>query len=279
MTAISVIDLHWMGRPHTIGAWRVGDALVDPGPATCLPALLDGLGDWRPSAVLLTHIHFDHAGATGALVARWPDLRVYVHRRGARHLTAPERLEASARRVFGPAFDERFGSLVPIPEANITALDGGEEVCGLEVLYTPGHASHHVSYRDADGCAFVGDVAATRVLDGGPLLLPTPAPDIDLDLWAQSVDAVAAWEPTRLVITHFGSVEEPAAHLAAVRDELALHRELFARAPDSAAYEEAVRASLIDRGVGDRLADYELVAPLDNNYVGLERWQTVRDGG
>ena len=83
--------------------------LVDCGPVTCQPALLEGMGDWRPSALLLTHIHFDHAGGAGALVERWPDMPVYVHRRGARHLVDPSRLLASARRVFGDELDHLFG--------------------------------------------------------------------------------------------------------------------------------------------------------------------------
>src|SRR5579862_7343734 len=103
----AIIDLHWLGRAGLIGAWRVGDVLVDCGPATTLDALLAAIGSWQPRALLLTHIHFDHGGAAGALVERWPDLEVVVHERGARHLIAPERLEASARRVFGDDFDRR----------------------------------------------------------------------------------------------------------------------------------------------------------------------------
>jgi glyoxylase-like metal-dependent hydrolase (beta-lactamase superfamily II) len=266
-----VLDLQWMGRPRCIAAWRVGDVLVDCGPRTCLERLVEAMGDWRPRALLLTHIHFDHAGAAGALVRRWPELEVYVHRRGAKHLASPERLEASARRVFGDLFDERFGGLDPIPDANIHALDGGEEVLGFRSLYTPGHASHHLAFLHESGCAFVGDVAGARLVDDGPVLLPLPPPDIDLELWSASVDGVAAWRPDTLALPHFGRVLDPDAHLSAVREELSRTREFVRARTTQAEYVRAVReqlASLAPAVAGD----YELVVPLDQSFVGLQRW-------
>src|SRR5579863_5061722 len=98
-----------VGREHVIGCWHVDDVLIDPGPGSCLPVLLDALGDRRPRAVLLTHIHLDHAGASGALVQRWPDLEVYVHERGARHMHDPTRLIDSARRLYGDQMDRLWG--------------------------------------------------------------------------------------------------------------------------------------------------------------------------
>jgi glyoxylase-like metal-dependent hydrolase (beta-lactamase superfamily II) len=89
---VRVIDLMHLGNARVIGCWQVGDVLVDPGPSSCMDTLLGALGGERPSAVLLTHIHLDHAGATGTLVKRWPDLPVYVHERGARHMIDPSRL-------------------------------------------------------------------------------------------------------------------------------------------------------------------------------------------
>ena len=122
-----------MERPGCIAAWRIRDNLIDCGPTTTLPQLLRALGGWRPKRLILTHIHFDHAGAAGALAQEWPELEVYVHRRGARHMASPERLEASARRVFGDEFDARFGGLVPIPEQRLHPLDGGETIDGLRI--------------------------------------------------------------------------------------------------------------------------------------------------
>src|SRR5215218_3156446 len=143
------IDLRHMGNAKVICCWEVDGVLVDPGPQSTVQALLEALGEERPRALLLTHIHFDHAGASGALVRRWPDLPVYVHQRGARHLADPERLVASAARLYGgeDGLRDLWGEVVPVPEANLHVLSGGEEALGFDVAYTPGHASHHVCYR------------------------------------------------------------------------------------------------------------------------------------
>jgi glyoxylase-like metal-dependent hydrolase (beta-lactamase superfamily II) len=270
--APGLIDLLWMGRTNCIAAWLTRDVLVDCGPATTVHTLLDALGDRQPRALLLTHIHFDHAGAAGALVERWPDLEVWVHRRGARHLAAPERLEASARRVFGDTFDERFGSLTPIPERNLRPLDGGESVYGYRVLDTPGHASHHVAYLDeATGRAFVGDVAATRLFDGGPVFPATPPPDIDIEVWLDSVRLLVARGPTWLGLPHFGAVREPMEHLDAAVEAIRRHAEL-ARSLDCEAYVRTVREELSASLQPDAVAAQMLTVDLVQNYAGLRRW-------
>ena len=119
-----VIDLMHLGRARVIGCWQVGDVLVDPGPSSCLPTLLEALGGGRPRALLLTHIHLDHAGASGSLVARWPDLRVYVHELGAPHMADPSRLIVSAQRLYGEDMDRLWGEMAPVPEANLEVLVG-----------------------------------------------------------------------------------------------------------------------------------------------------------
>ena len=216
-----VIDVMHLGRPHVIGCWEVDGALVDPGPESSLPTLLEALGDERPRAVLLTHIHLDHAAATGALVRRWPDLEVYVHERGAPHLIDPSKLLASAERLYGDQMQRLWGEIVPVPEANVRALSGGESVLGMRVAYTPGHASHHVCYlHEESGTAFVGDVAAVRILPSNLILPPTPPPDIDIEAWEDSIRIVETWKPERLALTHFGAVDDPLPHLAQVRERL-----------------------------------------------------------
>ena len=120
--------------------------LVDPGPQSSMETLLEALGDERPRALLLTHIHLDHAAATGALVRRWPDLEVYVHERGAPHLIDPSKLLASAERLYGGAMEQLWGEIVPVPEANVRPLAGGEDFLGRRAAYTPGHASHLFCY-------------------------------------------------------------------------------------------------------------------------------------
>src|SRR4051795_2735750 len=186
-----VIDVEHLGREHVIGCWAVDGALVDPGPESSLETLLAALEGEQPSAVVLTHIHLDHAAATGAIVRRWPDIPVYVHERGARHLVDPSRLLASAERLYGDHMERLWGEIVPVPEANVKPLAGGEDVLGIRVAYTPGHASHHVSYfHEESGTAFVGDVAAARIPPSDLVVPPTPPPDIDVEAWIESIAIV-----------------------------------------------------------------------------------------
>ena len=276
MADMRLIDVMHLGRPHVIGAWLVGDVIVDPGPTSCLSTLLDGLGDARPRALLLTHIHLDHAGASGSLVERWPELEVYVHERGARHLVNPEKLLESARALYGDDMDRLWGEMVPVPEDRIRVLGGGESLFGgeFEVAYTPGHASHHVSYLH-DGTAFVGDVGGVRIA-GAPLTIaPSPPPDIDVEKWHESIELITQWNPRRLVMTHFGACED-------VDDQLAeLSRRLDdwagrAREQELDAFVSGVRAELAKHVDADTAAAYEQAAPPDQLYLGLERYWRKR---
>src|SRR5215213_11741850 len=202
-----LIDTMHLGRDRVIGAFEVGEGvIVDPGPASSAETLLEQV---EPRALLLTHIHLDHAGATGVLARRNPHLKVYVHERGAPHLIDPTKLLKSAGQLYGDDMDRLWGEVAPVPEENITVLTGGETVEGVRVAYAPGHASHHVVYLHEDsGDAFVGDVGGVRVPPNDFTLAPTPPPDIDLGAWNESLDLVEAWEPRRLCLTHFGTVDE-----------------------------------------------------------------------
>src|SRR5947207_3402083 len=199
-TTFTPIDLNWMGRPRSIAAVLVesegASALVDPGPESTLETLRAGLQAHGHNfqtlrALLLTHIHLDHAGATGALLRENPSLKVYVHESGAPHMVDPSRLLASAGRLYGGDLQPLYGECQPVPEANLISLEGGERIrigeLDLEVFYTPGHASHHVTYWDRkSGTAFVGDTAGIRI-EGEAFLLPaTPPPDIELEIWLRS---------------------------------------------------------------------------------------------
>jgi glyoxylase-like metal-dependent hydrolase (beta-lactamase superfamily II) len=235
------IDVMHLGRPHVICCWEIEGALVDPGPQSSMEALLEAIGDEQPRALLLTHIHLDHAAATGALVRRWPELEVYVHERGAPHLVDPSRLLASAERLYGDQMERLWGEILPVPESNVRPLAGGETVLGMRVAYTPGHASHHVCYlHEGSGTAFVGDVAAVLIPDTNLIVPPTPPPDIDVEAWEESIGIVEGWRPERLAVTHFGAIESPAEHLPRVRERL--HEEAsLARELDEVAYEERHR--------------------------------------
>jgi glyoxylase-like metal-dependent hydrolase (beta-lactamase superfamily II) len=266
------IDVRHRGREKVIACFEVDGVLIDPGPQSCEATLLEALGGERPRALLLTHIHFDHAGAAGTLVRRWPDLDVYVHERGAPHMADPERLVASAARLYGgeEGLRETWGEVVPVPEENLRVLSGGETVFGsFRVEYTPGHASHHVCYLHEDtGVAFVGDMAGVRIPPSGVTLAPTPPPDIDVDAWDRSIDAIAAWAPTTLALTHFGTADDPPAQLVAVREALHWQADLVA-AHDQAGFEAALHERVTEAGEVDAT---EQAAPLDHLFLGLDRW-------
>src|SRR5579862_2381283 len=174
---LRAVDLGYEGRGRVLGAWRHGELLIDCGPGSCVERLLEELGDEPPRALLLTHVHLDHAGAAGALVARWPQLPVYVHPRGAPHLADPSRLVASARRVFGERFDGLLGEVRPVPSENLRTIEDGMQIGSIACAWTPGHAWHHVAFLERDsGVAFPGDVAGVR-LAADVVVPPTPPPD------------------------------------------------------------------------------------------------------
>jgi glyoxylase-like metal-dependent hydrolase (beta-lactamase superfamily II) len=244
--------------------------------------VIDALGGEQPRAILLTHIHLDHAAATGALVRRWPDLEVYVHERGAPHLIDPAKLLASAERLYGDQMQRLWGEIVPVPEANVTVLSGGETVLGMRVAYTPGHASHHVSYLHEDsGTAFVGDVAACRIPPSRLVMPPTPPPDIDVEVWEESLDLLASWSPQRLALTHFGAVEDDVpGYLDAVRSRLREEARLVKDMPEDA-YEadlrRRIRAQMQAEGLGEETIQELLQAvPTAYQWRGLDRYWRKR---
>jgi glyoxylase-like metal-dependent hydrolase (beta-lactamase superfamily II) len=273
---VRVIDLMHLGRARVIGCWQVDDVLIDPGPTSCLPRLLDQLGDQRPSALLLTHIHFDHAGAAGSLVERWPDLRVYVHERGAKHMMDPTRLYESARRLYGDDMERLWGEMLPVPEANLEVLTGGETIREgrYEVAYTPGHASHHVSYLYG-GTAFVGDVGGVRITPDAMTIPPTPPPDIDVEAWHDSIALVRRWRPERLAITHFGSSEDVEHQLADLDRRLDEWAEL-AREGDRENFVRVVQGQILSDGSPEQAATYEQAAPVEQLFAGYERYWSKR---
>jgi glyoxylase-like metal-dependent hydrolase (beta-lactamase superfamily II) len=275
-----LIDVEHLGHRHVIGCWAVRDVIVDPGPESSLETLVAGLGDERPRAVLLTHIHLDHAGGTGALLERWPDLDVYVHERGAPHLADPSKLLSSAERLYGDAMEWLWGRVVPVPEDRIHALSGGEEVHGFRVEYTPGHASHHVTYLDSEsGRAFVGDVAAVRIEPSNFIVPPTPPPDIDLEAWHRSLDLIEAWGPNSLALTHFGAVEDPGPHLDTVRRRLAEQAER-ARRLDAGAFERRLRDDVAEHADGEAAAALLQAVPPEQQWAGLDRyWRKRAEAG
>jgi glyoxylase-like metal-dependent hydrolase (beta-lactamase superfamily II) len=280
----SLIDVRHLGRERVIGCWDLGGVLVDPGPESCLETLLAGISS-EPRALLLTHIHLDHAGASGALVERFPALEVWVHERGAPHLADPERLLQSARRLYGDEMERLWGRVVPVPERNLRVLEGGEtiELEGreLEVLYTPGHASHHVVYIDrADATAYVGDVAGVRIPPADHILPPTVPPEVDVPEWQRSIEAVEAYEPTYLALTHFGSTDAAEAHLRRTRDRLRAQADLARAICEREEEEESALHAFVGEvkrqtrlsADGETVIAYEQAAPPEQLWLGLRRY-------
>ena len=290
---LSWVDLLFLGRPHTIATAVVHGAgtlaLIDPGPSTCLESLdlglqQQGLRLSEVTRVLLTHIHLDHAGATGTIVRRYPHVNVFVHERGAAHMADPTKLMASAARLYGDQMDRLWGEFAPVPTKNLTAVAGGERIDAggrtFEVAYTPGHASHHVSYFDrSSGVAFVGDTGGVCI-DGGYVLPPTPPPDVDIDAWKGSVARIEAWSPQTLFLTHFGPVQGTAPHLQALMENLETTSGIVrARLSEPGTDEEKSRrfADDLQRELKRQMTDaqvaaYLAAAPPELLWVGLARY-------
>jgi glyoxylase-like metal-dependent hydrolase (beta-lactamase superfamily II) len=271
------IDLHHLGVPLVLCCRQIEDAIVDPGPESTIETLLAELGDWQPAKILLTHIHLDHAGAAGALVRRWPDAEVWVHERGARHMLDPSRLVASAGRLWGADMERLWGGMAPVPEANLRVLSGGERLGPWRVEYTPGHASHHVSFlHEPTGTALVGDVAGVRI-EGGPILPPTPPPDVDLEAWHASLRTVAGWAPERIANTHYGTWDDVDAHLGAMHEELDRWAEVSRRTGDDV-YAAEIERAMREGGVEGPLMDAYLRAmPPTMLWAGWKRYWDAKE--
>ena len=279
-----LIDLLHLGRRRVIASYLLaGDepALVDCGPSSCLGALEEALRERGLEIedlrhLVLTHIHLDHAGAAGTLARRNPSLQVHVSAVGAPHLVDPSRLERSARRLYGEDFDRLWGELAPVPEANLRPVEA--RVLDLEAFPTPGHASHHVSFLAPDGVCFAGDAAGVRI-EPCPFVLPaSPPPDIDLEAWAASLDAIKERRPARLCLTHFGPVDDPQEHVALMREQLRTWAE---RVRDGATAEAFARAAEEDLQAGadaETAEAYRQAAPFWQSHAGLERyWRKRRE--
>ena len=271
------IDLVHGGAARTIGSYLLdtseGLSLFDCGPASCIPALKAGLaerghelGDVRH--LLLSHIHLDHAGAAGSLVREHSGLQVWVSEIGAPHLIDPSRLERSARRLYGDVFDELWGELAPVPEQNVHVA--ADRAAGLEVFAAPGHASHHVCYFDGS-TLYAGDAAGVRIQPHRSVLPPTPPPDVDVEAWYRTLEAIERRTPERLALTHFGLADDVGRHLAELRERLDTWAMRVEEGADEAEFVAAARADLPP----EEAEAYDRAMPFWQSYAGLKRyWET-----
>ncbi|MDR7587038.1 MAG: MBL fold metallo-hydrolase [Armatimonadota bacterium] len=293
-----LIDLRFQNTPQAVGAYLVlGDrpALIETGPASTLPHLLEGIREAgvdpsRLQAAAVTHIHLDHAGGAGALARLIPHLEVYVHPVGAPHLADPTRLVASAARLYGEALADLFGEIAPVPAGRLHPLADGETVVlGSRTLVardTPGHARHHHVFWDpATGDLFTGDVAGVALPGSRYVRAPTPPPDLDVPAWERSLALIRSLRPRRLLLTHFGphgDVEDLLDRLAeSLHRHVELVRRLLAEGAGEDAIVDAVRAAARDeiarRDGADAVARHEVIMPVRQSVLGLIRY--IRTGG
>ena len=274
------IDLLHGGVAHTIGAYLLetpdGLSLFDCGPSSCIPALKDGLAERGVELgeivnLLLSHIHLDHAGAAGTLVREHPGLQVWVSEVGAPHLLDPSRLERSARRLYGDAFDELWGELAPVPEGNLHLAD--ERAAGLEVFASPGHASHHVCYFDGV-TLYAGDAAGVRILPSRSVLPPTPPPDLDVEAWYRTLEQIERRAPERLALIHFGFADDVGRHLAELRTRLDTWAGRVEAGASETEFVAAARADLPP----EEADHYDRAMPFWQSYAGLRRYWDLREG-
>jgi glyoxylase-like metal-dependent hydrolase (beta-lactamase superfamily II) len=298
-SGLDYVDLTFLGRPGIIATailhGSAGVALVDPGPTTTLDHLTTALtrkgirfDDVRQ--ILVTHIHLDHAGAVGSILEKHPHIEVFVHERGAPHLVDPSKLLSSAGRLYGQDMERLWGDVKPADASRLKVLIGGETltVAGREVkvAYTPGHASHHVSYFDpGSSVAFVGDTAGIRRGAGTYVMPPTPPPDINIEAWHDSESAILAWDPDTLFLTHFGPFQGARQHLQGMFGNMSDWSRIVRRLIADESRTEEERQSLfvdevyaeIRRQVGDADAEnYTKAGGLNYSWQGLARYWRKR---
>jgi glyoxylase-like metal-dependent hydrolase (beta-lactamase superfamily II) len=280
--ALGPIDLHHRGAERVIGSYLLetpdGPALFDCGPTTGIPTLKAGLDEHGLALtdvrnLLLSHIHLDHAGATGVLVREHPGLQIHVSEVGAPHLIDPSRLERSARRLYGEQFDDLWGELAPVPQENVHVV--GTDTLGFETFPTTGHASHHVSYLTPDGTLLAGDAAGVRIQPDDYVAPPTPPPEFELEAWHRTLDEIERRRPTSLALVHFGVVDDVRPHLEQLRRRL---QEWATEPLPEAEWTEKREAEVAAQS--RHAPAYEQAMPLWQSYAGLRRyWDKLAETG
>ena len=298
-TRIVTLDLNFQGRPHAISAFliRQGDAvvLIESGPGSTLPGLEAGLAKESLSPrnvthVLLTHIHLDHAGAAGWLSRQGAE--IYVHPVGAPHMLNPEKLIASATRIYGDRMESLWGEFLPVNDNQLKIRNDAEEIVIGDLSFlpinTPGHAEHHYSYLFED-ILFCGDVGGVRIPGYPYLRVPMPPPELHIERWHESIARLRKEKFARIAPTHFGIFDDPQWQLDEVEKGLnSASRWLDETMPSEPPIEE-LRQSFTEWmlkegeqiGLDEEVVKaYELANPLGMSADGLSRyWKKVRMAG
>jgi glyoxylase-like metal-dependent hydrolase (beta-lactamase superfamily II) len=292
-----LIDTHYAGTPRAIGSYLLlgqRPALIETGPASTVETLLEGIRaaglDPRDlQALAVTHIHLDHAGATGELVRRFPHLEVYVHPVGAPHMVDPSRLISSARRLYGESLETLLGEPAPVPAEQVHALADGDRVLlgsrSLTAIDSPGHARHHLVYFDeAARDLFTGDAAGVALPGSRYVRPPTPPPELDIPTWQVTIDRIKALGAGRLLLTHFGPHQWVDGLLNQMQERMHARVELVRLALEDGMDEEAIVDRL--RAVGaaesaatdgpDGAARLEIIMSTRLSALGLIRYVRTR---
>jgi glyoxylase-like metal-dependent hydrolase (beta-lactamase superfamily II) len=292
---VHLIDTRMGGYDGITAAYLIASdrpALVETGTAlsadTVIAAVASlGVAAQDLASIVVTHIHLDHAGGVGTLASAFPNAEVVVHERGARHLVAPDRLVASARRVYGDVMDRVFGDLLPTPVERVRALSDLDSVDlgggrSLRSTWSPGHASHHVGLLDSEtNDLYVGDAAGIYIPEADLVKPATPPPDFDLPVALASIQSFRELQPDRLLFSHYGPVTAIDETLDASAEELELWVELTRDARRQGLDLDHAVAAVRDRtreryaaieSDPDVHAKYEVLNSDHANLSGILRW-------
>ena len=293
---LHTIDLHFQDVTQGIASYIIetndGLVMIETGPESSRQHALDGLSKlgFKPTDVkhvLLTHIHFDHAGAAGWWAQQ--GAHVYVHYFGAKHIIDPSKLIASATRIYGDKMDTLWGDILPAPAENVTELHDQDviEVGGLQIIAheTPGHARHHHVFQLGD-IAFTGDAAGIKLPNYELLDLPAPPPEFDLEVWQATVNKLLAFNFRAIYPTHFGENTAVSTHLNGIRALISDSANFVKERMDDeqprdvilAGYETWNRERALASGLSNEAIDkFLLVNPLYMSVDGIMRYWRKRE--
>ena len=295
-TDIITLDLNFQGKSQTIASYLIrhssGVVLIESGPGSCLEELKTrlaaiGLSVSDVTHVLLTHIHLDHAGGAGWLARQ--GAQIYVHPVGAPHMLNPEKLLASATRIYGDQMEKLWGEFLPVPEDKLVIAKDGEEIVidnlHFVPLDTPGHAEHHFVYLFEDIC-FSGDIGGVRIPGFQYLRLPMPPPELHFGKWRESIARMKTAKFAQIAPTHFGIFDDPGWQLQAVERDLDESERWLEKMMSDKPQIEVLRRQFADwmneqgrkQGLSkDVVKAYELANPPGMSADGLQRyWNKFR---